>query len=108
MSISINNPIRVLNNKVELEQILVAFKAKPDYEALYRANVNPYITDLELSYMTKPYLKTVCAAAIWQNNNKGITKQSRSRVAFLKRFIKELCGVCHTTLCRIVKRANRQ
>jgi len=96
--------IKVLNNHEELEGILVGFKANPDFNALYRANVNATVTDIELLVIDLQCLKRACAAAIWINNHVGIVRQNRRREAYLFRFICELCSMHRNTLNSLIKK----
>lgn len=98
-------PIRVLNNKDELLRMVAEQQTKANYHALYRANVNVNVSDLELSFIDIKAQRCIIAAAIWRNNNKGIIKQSRRRTAFLKRFIMQLLGI--RSLITITKIINK-
>lgn len=102
-------PIRVLNNKAEIDSIIEAFLGGPDgpdYKSLYRANVNKNVTQLELSIMDIRYLKRACCVAIWQNNYKGIVAQSKKREAYLRAVICRICGISRTALWYIIKTVN--
>jgi hypothetical protein len=100
--------IQVLNNKAELLHIIETQQLLgEDYSGLYRCNVNAGVTELELAFIDVGAQRRAIAAAIWQNNNKGIIKQSPRRTAQLKRFIMQLCGIrSRITMAAIINKIN--
>lgn len=97
--------IKILNNREEIEAFARAFAETPDFKALYRANVNPAVTELELSIMDIRYLRRACSLAIWTNNYRGIVLKSKKRESFLRAIICEICGISRTALWYIIKSA---
>ena len=98
--------IKVLNNKAELLLIIKRQQELgEDYGALYRANVNPLITDFELAFIDTCAQRRAIAAALWRNNYTGIIRQSRRRAVLLKWFIMELCSIrSRVTIAAIIKK----
>lgn len=75
-----------------------AARARTDYEAMYRANVNASISDTELSLMDNNTLKRILIVFLWNALYKGMIAESKAREMRLSRFLIALLDINQKTL----------
>ena len=74
-----------------------ASRVRTDYESMYRANVNPAISDTELSLMDNNTIKRILIVFLWNALYKGMIAEIKAREMRLARFLIALLDVNQKT-----------
>lgn len=96
--------VQILPNRKDIDTLIERHASKTLGE-LYRENVNPNVTDFELSVMKEEWVRRIVACSIWRNNYVGIVAQFAARTAQLRRVVVGICGVPRVTLWRWLSEA---
>lgn len=81
-----------------------ASRVRTDYESMYRANVNPAISDTELSLMDNNTIKRILIVFLWNALYKGMIAEIKAREMRLAKFLIALLDVNQKTFfCTIDK-----
>lgn len=74
-----------------------ASRVRTDYESMYRANVNPAISDTELSLMDNNTIKRILIVFLWNALYKGMIAEIKAREMRLAKFLIALLDVNQKT-----------